>query len=191
MAVSRTKGDLTSHIVAACRGDVAAREHVARTYMQQLRRRAHRAWSTCAGQQWLGPPTGCVSDALMRLFGQSEAKWRGSRHFERWAGRVVERVVIEAARRASASKRGGAERTDSDVEPVARDLPVAEALALRESLARVAALDPEGFRIAELHFLERRTHAEIGCCLGRTARSSERRLARFLERARRSGTRVA
>lgn len=174
----------TDAIRAACSGDRVAREQVARGAWERLRRRAHASFSRWRVPAWLGPPTACVGAALMRVFGRSRARWSDRAQFTRCVEQILEHVVIEQRRLGGAVKRGG-RMTFEPLEDVAAERDLVADLAARESLAALAALDAESYRMVEMSLVERRTHAEIAARLGRTPRSVEHRISDFLARARR------
>jgi RNA polymerase sigma factor (TIGR02999 family) len=92
--------------------------------------------------------TALVHEAYLRLIHQNTTDWEGRRHFFAVASRVVRHVLVDHSRRRHAAKRDGGERIPMEE---AAESPAPEDLALLdESLARLAALDPQKARVVEL-----------------------------------------
>jgi RNA polymerase sigma factor (TIGR02999 family) len=99
-------------------------------------------------------PTALVNEAYLRLIGQRAVDWQNRSHFFGIAAQLMRRILVDHARRAGRSKRGG------DMPKVSLDdAPQAEAPAdavdafeLDRALARLEALDPQQGRIVELRF---------------------------------------
>jgi RNA polymerase sigma-70 factor (ECF subfamily) len=94
-------------------------------------------------------PTALVHEAFLRLRVQERAEWINREQFFAVAARTMRRVLVDAARRHAADKRGGgARRTtlsgliDGAFEP--------EVLDVHRALAELETLDPRQARIVEL-----------------------------------------
>jgi len=99
-------------------------------------------------------PTALVHEAYMRLIDQRQVKWRNRAHFFGVAAGMMRRILVDQARLRRAEKRGGGwERVTLVGDEVAVDGPnQVDVLALRESLERLAAFDPQQERIVELRY---------------------------------------
>ena len=92
--------------------------------------------------------TALVHEVYLRLVHQNTTAWEGRRHFFAVASQVVRHVLVDHSRRRRAAKRDGGERVPMEE---AAGMPAPEDLALLdESLARLAALDPQKARVVEL-----------------------------------------
>ncbi len=111
-------------------------------------------------------PTQLVHDAYIRLAG-ANIQWVDRTHFLSVAARVMRRILVERARRRTASKRGGAQVlvTLTDVVPAPASNPV-DVLMLDAALERLAALDPRQCQVVELCYFAGLTYPEIGQMLG-------------------------
>ena len=96
-------------------------------------------------------PTALVHEAYMRLVDQRQVDWQNRVHFFGVSAQVMRRILVDHARRHSASKRGDGVRCVSIDE--ARDVAAADEipiLALDSALARLEKVDAELARIVEL-----------------------------------------
>ncbi len=111
--------------------------------------------------------TGLVHEAYVKLAG-SEALAADSRlHFMRIAARAMRQVLVDAAERRAAAKRGGGE-ADVTLEdrPEGDAVDVAELLALNQALERLEALDPRQARVVEARYFAGLTIRETAEALG-------------------------
>lgn len=95
-------------------------------------------------------PTALVNEVYLRIARQQGASWRGREHFLAVAATAMRQVLVDHARRRSATKRGGAAQrvTLDDVHAAAsRDVDL---VALDEALGRLAELNPRHVRLVEL-----------------------------------------
>jgi RNA polymerase sigma factor (TIGR02999 family) len=99
-------------------------------------------------------PTALVSEAYLRLVDQRRVKWQNRAHFFGVAAGMMRRILVDHARERRAEKRGGDwERiTLTGVDVAANEPSQVDALALHESLERLAAFDPRQERIVELRY---------------------------------------
>ena len=107
--------------------------------------------------------TALVHEAYVRLLGDVDAKWDNRRHFFAAAAEAMRRIMVEAARRKSRLRHGGAlERRDLDVESLIAPPESVDLLALDEALAKLAAEDAQKARLVELRFFAGLSVAEAG-----------------------------
>jgi RNA polymerase sigma factor (TIGR02999 family) len=147
--------DVTTLLRAWSRGDGTALERLTPLIYDELRRlarshiRRERAGDSLA-------PTGLVNEAYLRLIDASAIEWQDRVHFLSVSSRIMRRVLIDAARRRSAQKRGAAARADGavDVEhiPAAGSDRAAALCALDDALEALARLDPRRAQVIELRF---------------------------------------
>ena len=118
-------------------------------------------------------PTALMNEAYLRLIEPGSA-FADRTHFLRVAARAMRHVLVDYARARSTQKRQGQLRVDVDVDLVAATDDVDSVLAVDETLARLAALDPQLAELVQMRFfggLDNRTTAEA---LGMSLRSVER-----------------
>lgn len=176
----------TSTLLRAARqGDGGARERLFTTLYDELRQTAGRllAGQAAATLQ----PTALVSEAWLRLAGHAGLDDLDRTHFVGIAARAMRFVLLDHWRARRAQRRGGGalRQAMTGVEPVVSSDP-ALWLAVHEALERLAAVDPELERIAELRLFGGLGNDDIASSLGISLRSVERgwRSARaFLVRA--------
>ncbi len=111
-------------------------------------------------------PTALVHEVYLRLVDQRNVDWRNRAHFFGAAAHVMRRILVDHARRHTASKRGdGHPRLSMDE---ATELAAPEGipvLALDQALDRLAAMDQELARIVELRAFGGMTIEETACVL--------------------------
>ena len=114
-------------------------------------------------------PTALVHEAYLRLTAQHSVDWRNRAHFYGIAARLMRRILVDRARRASRSKRGGAMlHVALDGVPVAAEAPLhpVDAVVLDEALRRLEAIDPQQARVVELRYFGGLTLEETAEVLG-------------------------
>jgi RNA polymerase sigma factor (TIGR02999 family) len=115
----------------------------------------------------LGLETGeLVNEMVIKLFRQEPIKWRNREQFYRICSRWMSQVVIDQWRQANAAIHGGGQEHEplsDSLHGVDQDLVAL--LALRQSLDRLAILDPQKSLIAELRFLWGMTIEEVATTL--------------------------
>lgn len=100
-------------------------------------------------------PTALVNEAYMKLVGSLRITPMSELHFKRIAARAMRQVLVEAARRRSAGKRGGGAPVVTFDEGVAvgpGDSTAEEVLALDSALDDLARLNPRQARMVEYRF---------------------------------------
>ena len=110
-------------------------------------------------------PTALVHDAWAKLSSAADFEAVDREHFFAIAAVTMRRVLVDAARRKGAEKRGGgcAQVTIADV---AMESPAVDLVELDEALDQLEALSPRQSRIVELRFFAGLTVPEVADCLG-------------------------
>lgn len=145
-------GELTQLLHAWNDGEPAAREHLLGLVYDQLRRLAARQMRREHGSRTLGT-TGLVHEAYLRLAGQQGLEWKDRAHFFGIAAVTMRRVLVEAARRRGARKRGGEwQRVVLDDALQALEAKGVDVLDLDRALEALAEIDPRQARLVELRF---------------------------------------
>ena len=157
-------------------GDVAAfDELMPRIYAQLRRLAAHLMKGEPRGLTL--DPTGVVHEAYLRLAGTRRMAWQDRAHFFAVAAQAMRRVLVDAARRRHAAKRGSAatavtiERLSGLADPRADAVEVVE---LDRVLARLESLDERQARVVELRCFAGLDIAEIATVLGVSERTAAR-----------------
>lgn len=142
-----------TELLAAWRGgNAAALDALLPLVYAELRRVAHR-YMRDEHHAPLLQTTAVVHEAYLRLIDVNRVDWQSRNHFFAVSAQLMRRVLVDAARRRGADKRGG------DASHVVLDearLPGrgrdADLLALDDALERLAALSPRKVRVVELRF---------------------------------------
>lgn len=116
-------------------------------------------------------PTTLVNEAWLKLAGAAQLEWESPLHFKRIAARAMRQVVLEAARKRSAAKRGAGELRMVTFD---EELPAAgeeacgaeELLRLEAALEKLAAMSPRQAAIVESRFFGGLEVAETAEVLG-------------------------
>ncbi|HSU14613.1 ECF-type sigma factor [Longimicrobium sp.] len=136
-------------------------------------------------------PTALVNEAYLKLAGSLRITPESRLHFKRLAARAMRQVLIEAARRRNAARRGGGVAMVTFDEALdAADASSGELLALDAALRDFAGINPRQAMVVELRFFGGFTQAETAQALeiseatvDRDWRSARAWLARELRRA--------
>ncbi len=132
-------------------GDLEARDRLIPLVFDELRAIARRHYQRERQDHTL-QPTAVVNELYVRLAAQKSVQWRHRREFFAVAARLIRRILVDHARKRRAAKRGQGEPRVAFDE--ALGLPAMEdpmLLALDEALDALAAADPRGGRVVELH----------------------------------------
>ena len=137
-------------------------------------------------------PTELVNEAYLRLVAADQVPWQGRAHFFGAAARAMRQILVDWARRRSATKRGGdwqrvTLHPDLVIEPAA--LP--DLLDLDDCLNRLAELDPRMAQVVELRVFGDLTGRDIAVVLGVSERTVDNEWAVAKKWLRRELTRDA
>jgi RNA polymerase sigma factor (TIGR02999 family) len=146
--------DVTTLLWAWNRGDGTALERLTPLIYHELRRLARSHLRRERAGHSL-PPTGLVNEAYLRLVDASTIEWQDRAHFLSVSSRIMRRVLIDAARRRAAEKRGPAAdgpAVDVDRIPAAGSDRAAGLCALDDALEALARMDPRRAQVIELRF---------------------------------------
>lgn len=110
---------------------------------------AHRVRAGRAGETL--NTTALVHEAFIKVAASDGAGWKDESHFFAVAARAMRQIVIDAARREIALKRGGGEGllVSYDDALQATSIRPAELVALDEALERLSVLDPRRAQVVE------------------------------------------
>lgn len=133
-------------------GDSAAREALIPLVYDELRRIARAHLARQRSDHTL-QSTALVHEAYLRMVGNSSMHFENRAHFFAVASQLMRRILVDHARKRSASKRGGTSLTlvlDETITPAAKseiDLTV-----LDDALNRLGGMDPRQAQIVEMRF---------------------------------------
>jgi RNA polymerase sigma factor (TIGR02999 family) len=167
--------DVTHILAAIDAGDAHAAADLLPLVYDELRKLAAQKLAHEKPGQTL-QATALVHEAYLRLVGEGKGPgWDSRGHFFAAAAEAMRRILVEAARRRGARKRG------ADLERI--DLPelagppggdAIDLLALDEALGRLEALHPEKARVVQLRFFAGCTLEETAQALGISRATAER-----------------
>ncbi|HVK07372.1 MAG TPA: ECF-type sigma factor [Gemmataceae bacterium] len=167
--------DVTRLIEAAQAGDRKAAADLLPLVYTELRKLAAARLAGESPSHTL-QPTALVHEAYLRLVGPADAaRWDGRGHFFAAAAEAMRRILVEAARRRSAQKRGGERGREAiELEGLAAPGQAAELLAVSEALDGLAAVDPQAAEVVKLRYFAGLTVDEAAAALGTSTRTAER-----------------
>lgn len=171
--------DVTRILSAIEQGDPQAAHQLLPLVYDELRRLAARKMAQEAPGQTL-QPTALVHEAYLRLVGERQCdKWDSRGHFFAAAAEAMRRILIDAARRKNAVKRGGAlvrcALNEGDVSLDANDVDTL--LGLDEALTELAKTDAQLARLVELRYFTGLTVEECAKVLHVSPRTIKRNWA--------------
>lgn len=112
-------------------------------------------------------PTALVNEAYLKLARSPRLSFESPLHFKRIAARAMRQVLVEAARKRGAAKRGGG-AGDLTLDPSldAELGSTAEVLALEEALGGLERMEPRQAQVVELRFFGGLDLEETAAALG-------------------------
>jgi RNA polymerase sigma factor (TIGR02999 family) len=123
-------------------------------------------------------PTALVHEAWLRLLAGESLSVQGRSHFLRLVSRAMRQVLVDAARRRNAERRGGdMQRVTLDSDVVSDASHAWDVLGLHEALDRLRAEDTEMEQLVELRFFAGLTLDEAADALGISRRTAATRWA--------------
>jgi RNA polymerase sigma factor (TIGR02999 family) len=144
--------DVTNLLLDWNQGDASALDRLIPVVYDELRRLASR----CMSQEGPGhtlQSTAVVHEAYLKLIDQQRVHLQNRTQFFAVAAQLIRRILVDHARTAHASKRGGTARKLSLQENIgvfeSRDLDL---VALDDAMAALARFDPQQSRVIELRF---------------------------------------
>jgi RNA polymerase sigma factor (TIGR02999 family) len=171
-------GELGELVEALNAGDRDAAARIFETLYGELRGLA-RARLRASGPDATLNPTALVHEAFLRLDASPPTRINDSHHFVGLVGRAMRRVIIDAARRRAASKRGAdplmTTLSPEQPDPEAGALSADELLALDAALDELESRDAEMARVVELKYFAGLTFPEVAEAMGLSERSAHRR----------------
>ncbi len=149
--------DITGLLKAWRTGDRAALDELTPLVYQRLRAQAAFYLKTEHAGHSLGA-TALVHEAWLRLVRVGEVDWQDRAHFFALAGRLMRRILVDAARARASAKRGGGllehHSTTIDLEaiPASETDRADELCRLDEALTALSEIDSRRAQVIELRF---------------------------------------
>jgi RNA polymerase sigma factor (TIGR02999 family) len=171
--------DVTLILSAVEKGDSGASEQLLPLVYDELRKLAAQRLALEKPGQTL-QATALVHEAYLRLVHTDRARqWNSRGHFFGAAAEAMRRILVDEARRKRAGIRGGGRRRVSLAEGdwISRATPE-DVVGIDESLARLAADDPQVAELVKLRLFAGMPVEEAGRCLG-ISRATSYRLWRY------------
>jgi RNA polymerase sigma-70 factor, ECF subfamily len=163
MSTSRP-GDVTRLLLDLSNGRREATDQLLPLVYAELRELAARLLRHERADHTL-QPTALVHEAYLRLVDQRVGTWENRAHFLGIAAQAMRRILVDHARRRSATKRRGARVTlDDAVAPSTG--PSVDLLEIDAALSRLAELDPRQAQVVELRFFGGLSVEETAAVLG-------------------------
>ena len=179
MQGSTAPGEVTQLLAAASQGDGGAMDRLMVLVYDELRAVARRQLRRWRPGQTLDT-TALVHESYLRLVDQAGASWQDRSHFLSVAGVAMRHILVDAARRRAAKKRGGEgvrislEESRPGWSGPDGDSRAVEILALDEALTSLAARNERLSRLVELRFFAGLTEEETAETLGTYERTVRR-----------------
>ena len=172
-------GEVTQLLAAVRQGDGSAVDRLTTLVYDELRAVARRQLRRWRPGQTLDT-TALVHEAYLRLVDQAGASWQDRAHFLSVAGVAMRHILVDAARRRVAKKRGGEglRITFDELAPDQRGTDASrqavEILDLDQALTSLAARNERLSRLVELRFFAGLTEEETAQTLGTSERTVRR-----------------
>jgi RNA polymerase sigma factor (TIGR02999 family) len=144
--------DVTGLLAAASRGEPEAMDQLFPVVYGNLKTLARKHLRGERGDHTLSA-TGLVHEAFLRLVDQTSVTWASQAHFYGVATLAMRRILVDHARRRSASKRRRHLQVTLDTDaPAAGPDPSDEVLAVDEALTALALSDPRAAKLVTLRY---------------------------------------
>jgi RNA polymerase sigma factor (TIGR02999 family) len=119
-------------------------------------------------------PTALVHEAWMKLVGEGDPLFENRAHFFTAAAEAMRRILVDAARRKQAVKRGsGAQREELKEDHWVEHGPSEELLAVDEALDLLAKEDPSAATLVKLRYFVGMNMNEAATTMGMPLRTTE------------------
>jgi RNA polymerase sigma-70 factor (ECF subfamily) len=152
---------ITEYLDRANEGDRQALNQVMEIAYRELHRIASRVMSGENAGHTL-QTTALISEAYLRLFGNSPVKPQNSHHFYALAARQMRRILVDHARGQNASIRGGG-AVDQPLDEVCMVSPEPDRnlIALDDALRELEQIDKRAAQVVELRYFGGYTEQEV------------------------------
>jgi len=161
--------EISQILIRLDQGDALACNDLLALVYDELRRLAHAKMASEKPGSTLNA-TALVHEAYLRLIGDQKFENRG--HFFAAAGEAMRRILVEAARRRAALKRGAGKGERDPLDQLSIPTPDDELLAVHEALDDLARVDPKAASLVKLRFFSGMTMDEVAKVLEISVRSA-------------------
>ncbi len=166
---------ITTLLRQAGDGDSAAHQKLFEMLYGELRRLAAAQRHRLGGGETLNT-TALVHEAYLRLIGRLDVDWNGRHHFFCTAARSMRDILVDAARRERAQKRGGdLHRVSLEQVERAIEFQPDDLLALHEALQRLEREDATDHELVMLRYFAGLSLPEVSEVMRIPLRTLERR----------------
>jgi RNA polymerase sigma factor (TIGR02999 family) len=166
--------DVTSILESMGQGDLEAAEKLLPLVYDELRKIAAYKMAQESPGNTL-QPTALVNEAWLRLVGGSQLNIQSRAQFFSVCAEAMRRILVEAARRRRAIKRGGSlERAEFIEAEIAFSGPTDDVIAVDDALEQFAKEDPTAAELVKLRYFVGMNMTEAADALGLSLRSAER-----------------
>jgi RNA polymerase sigma factor (TIGR02999 family) len=167
-------GDVTTLLSAWREGDPAALDKLIPIVYDDLRRVAARYMRTEQTGHTL-QTTALVHEAYVRLIKEQDRTWVNRAHFFAVAAQIMRNLLVDHARAASRSKRGGDKvQVSLDDAPELITIDPEQLVTLDDALNRLADRDPRASRVVELRYFVGLNNEEVAGVLGISEKTVKR-----------------
>ncbi len=146
-----TSSDVTLLLQQLASGDDSVANQLAGLVYDELHRIAAVAMRSERAGHTL-QPTLLVSDAFLKLVGQSDVQWQNRSHFYALAAQAIRRILIDHARARQRVKRDFGLRVTLDTAVAEAPTQELDVLAVDTALRKLEAVAPRQARIVELRY---------------------------------------
>lgn len=154
-------------------GESGARDKLVDAVYQTLRHIAEHQ-KRYVGSQTLDAEA-LVGEAYFKVLGQENVDFENRRHLYGAFSRAMREILIDAARRRNAIKRGGDRgRVPLDDIQVAGDAPISDVVALDKLITKLENSDPRAAEVVRFRFFLGMAEPQIAEVLGVTTRTVQR-----------------
>jgi RNA polymerase sigma factor (TIGR02999 family) len=166
--------EITDLLKAWGGGDQAALDRLAEEVYGELRRMARRYMKNERQGNTL-QTTALVNEVYLRLIDVTKVEWQERAQFFAMAAQMMRRILVDAARKRAAHKRGGmAAKVNFEETAVLSPTPDRSILALDEALTAFSQLAPRQAKVVELRYFGGLTEEEIVATLEISPRTVRR-----------------
>lgn len=167
-------GDVTRLLRAHAEGERQAFDRLVPLVYDRLRDIARRQLARGARPQTLDT-TSLVHEAYMQLVDETGVAWQDRSHFFAICARAMRRILVDAARRRGAAKRGGG-KPHLTLEPgrVSVEEQTELVLAIDQALVRLAGFNPRLEQVVECRYFAGMTEEETARALSISLRTVQR-----------------
>jgi RNA polymerase sigma factor (TIGR02999 family) len=165
IAMGEQSSDTTRLLRDWAKGDQAALDHLTPRVYRELRRMAGNFMKNENPGRSM-QATALVHEAYLKLVDVDNVDWQHRAHFFAVAAQIMRHILLDAARKRGAGKRGGdAERVNLDEIPDIASARGSQLIALDEALTRLAEVDERKAKVVELRFFGGLSVAETAAVL--------------------------